>query len=614
MTRNDAPTSRLKSTSTNTCQSLGSRLWVLVIVCILQLSLSAHAQNFSHLDIENVYFIEDPDNQLSLEQLSDWQTLDTQTFNRGYSDSTWWLKFTIASPYPQNDWLLEFAYPVLDELDIYLLSDEGELLQQFRMGDKLSFIQRPIYHRNFIVPLSLTQNSSIEVFARIRSSSAIQTPIKVWAPNAFYSRDSIINLIEGAFFGGLLVIAIYNFFMYFVIRSHVYLFYLGYNLSLFFFFFSLHGWAFQFLWPNAVNWNDKAIAVSLALTCFFAWNFIGAFLGVKMISPLFARVQNIAVGIASVLIVSAFFLPYSLAISIIILFACFSCLWGYICGITAWKKGLAYAIIFLQAWSVFLLGSIILAASKFGALPINLFTEYAIQLGALLEVLLFSLALADRINKERAMRIRAQQHALNIQRKANEELEFRVEQRTSELEDANLRLKTLSGTDQLTGLKNRRYLDEFMLQAFIKAAKGNYHIAILLIDADHFKTINDTHGHIIGDECLQALALRINDSLQRPSDLVARYGGEEFCVVISDINEPGIHKIAESIRSNVEQTKIVTSGPEIDLTVSIGAVQGIPENEDAMLAFLSLADKALYEAKSNGRNCVRYQNYTTEMV
>jgi len=219
-------------------------------------------------------------------------------------------------------------------------------------------------------------------------------------------------------------------------------------------------------------------------------------------------------------------------------------------------------------------------------------------------VLLLSFALADRINWERQLRNQAQQQALDTQRIANEELEHRVHARTEELEQANRKLKELSDTDQLTGLKNRRYLNLYIEREFARAQRYQLSMAVLMIDVDHFKSINDSYGHPVGDDCLQEVAKRIRGEMRWPSDTAARYGGEEFCVVLPQTENQGAIIVAERIRNMIEFNPIETRSRNLSLTVSIGIHVIIPSPEYRVADMIAQADAALYEAKQSGRNRV----------
>jgi diguanylate cyclase (GGDEF)-like protein len=165
--------------------------------------------------------------------------------------------------------------------------------------------------------------------------------------------------------------------------------------------------------------------------------------------------------------------------------------------------------------------------------------------------------------------------------------------------EAEEKLEELATTDALTGLRNRRKFDASIEAEWRRAARQKRSLALLMIDADHFKTFNDTFGHQAGDEVLIGIAICISDSVRRAGDCVARYGGEEFAVLLPDLSPTQAFVVAETIRLKVEQW----CGETAITTVSIGVASLIPDADSAWNTMVHAADKALYAAKANGRNC-----------
>jgi two-component system cell cycle response regulator len=167
---------------------------------------------------------------------------------------------------------------------------------------------------------------------------------------------------------------------------------------------------------------------------------------------------------------------------------------------------------------------------------------------------------------------------------------------------ASRRLYESAMHDPLTGVHNRRYLDEHLQSEFAFAARHGTSLSLLLIDADHFKRVNDTYGHAAGDAALRALAGHLLRSV-RAEDMIARFGGEEFAVLAREITAEGAVAVAERIRRSVERTPVQLDDGAVSITVSIGvvtmtAVRPFPTAD----ALLEAADEALYRAKETGRN------------
>jgi diguanylate cyclase (GGDEF)-like protein len=161
------------------------------------------------------------------------------------------------------------------------------------------------------------------------------------------------------------------------------------------------------------------------------------------------------------------------------------------------------------------------------------------------------------------------------------------------------KLEEMATTDALTGLKNRRKFDAEMDSEWRRAARNATPVALLMIDADHFKTYNDTHGHQAGDQVLVGIAICISDSVRRAGDCAARFGGEEFAVLLPGVSAADAHGVAENIRRKVE---LWSEDPVDVTTVSIGVASMTPVSGLDWSHLIEAADKALYAAKANGRN------------
>ena len=188
----------------------------------------------------------------------------------------------------------------------------------------------------------------------------------------------------------------------------------------------------------------------------------------------------------------------------------------------------------------------------------------------------------------------------------HDSLEARVAERTAQLEDANRKLATLSVTDGLTGLSNRRHFDEVLRREWARCQRADQSIAVIMLDIDHFKKFNDHYGHQAGDVCLAQVAASLQAALRRPGDVVARYGGEEFCVVLPEADAAQAMQIGEHLRAAIAALALPHAAvAEGQVTISVGAAAIAPSPLGAADALLRAADGALYAAKGAGRNTVR---------
>ena len=190
----------------------------------------------------------------------------------------------------------------------------------------------------------------------------------------------------------------------------------------------------------------------------------------------------------------------------------------------------------------------------------------------------------------------ATQLGLFVQRKQTE----------AALQQANLELEILASLDGLTGVANRRYFNERLVQEWHRLEREQTSLSLIFIDIDYFKRYNDYYGHLAGDVCLTQVAQAMKRVIKRPADLVARYGGEEFVILLPNTSIKSALQVAELIRQEVQQLKIphVQSPVNDYVTLSLGLSSLVPSMKQSPEILIGMADEALYAAKKQGRNCV----------
>ena len=177
----------------------------------------------------------------------------------------------------------------------------------------------------------------------------------------------------------------------------------------------------------------------------------------------------------------------------------------------------------------------------------------------------------------------------------------------AQLQRSREELERLSRQDGLTGLANRRFFDDILRGEFLRSTRDRSPLALVIGDADCFKSYNDRHGHLQGDECLRRIAAQFSAVCRRPADLAARYGGEEFALVLPDTSLESAATMAEALRRAVEGLAIPHEASTVGnrVTVSLGVAAFVPRHGEAPELLVERADRALYEAKQQGRNrCV----------
>lgn len=591
-------------------------MWrVLLFVFLACLGLSAQADSIAVSNAPSqslnsaVRFLEDPQGHQTIDSVRSgavrWQQQQGESaFNQGYSASVWWLHLKLDNDSALSvSRYLELSYAVIDYVDVFVYDGERQL-QSHMLGDMLPFAQRPIENRFFVVPVSWEAGQSLDVYYRIKTSTSVQAPLTLWERDAFERNQNASNIAQGLYYGAMVVIAVYNLLIFLVLWERSYLFYVLFVLSLPLFMASISGQAYHYLWPDSVLWNDHAIPFFLGLAFASSALFARRFLQVKDWSAWMYKGLTFVSIFAFGCVAMSFVVPYNVTIHLLVPLGLFACVFEMSVGLMAWYKKVPNARYYVVAWLMFLLGGVMLALNKLNVIPTNMFTEYAMQFGSVLEAVLLSFAMAERINVERKLRFEAQTEALTVTRRLNEELEERVKERTQALEVANARLEALSNTDQLTQLKNRRYLEKVMEEEWQRCKRYGREFAVLMMDVDFFKKVNDQYGHPAGDACLKQVAERISRSVRWPSDQVARYGGEEFCMILPETDAEGAKVVAERIREFVQAKPIVTESDNFPVTMSLGVCAGVPSDDLTIEAMLKAADLALYQSKEAGRNRV----------
>lgn len=571
----------------------------------------------------------DPGKSLTIDQIRSpavqWQPIARTSPSFGFVEDVYWFRFQIDNRTGSDlKRLIELPRPFLDDVRLFH-QVQDQIVAYHVLGDEYLFSQRKIRHPNFIIPLQLNPGLN-QIYLRLASSGVMEAPLKIWEPMAFSEASADEHLLTGAVMGMLAVMVVYNLFLLLSTRDISYAYYIAFVASYLFFLGTLNGYAFAYLWPNAVRWNGVAISTFVATACLSASLFASKFLKLSSFSMVAANWMFMLTLLSIFLVVSSFVAPYGLTIRasvVLILVVAVSAL-GV--GYWRWWRGASFARLYCLAWTCVFAGFGVLVLSKYGVLPANFWVENSSQIGVMALVLLLSFTLADRMNSDRALRLNAQavalahakrarasQHALmKATERANQELERRVATRTNELnttldqlQSANGELQRLSTTDSLTQIGNRAFFDNALYTEHKRANRLGQPLALILFDIDHFKAINDTYGHPVGDVCLRHMADLMRYKVQRAGDVVARYGGEEFVILLLNSTLAYAMAFANEFRRDLESSVVSAEGRAIRFTASFGVACALPDPLYTPEHLLIDADRALYQAKREGRNCVR---------
>lgn len=324
---------------------------------------------------------------------------DQDVLNAGYSRSAFWLRVDLDYRAGERGrWWLELAYPPLDLLELYLPDGQGGYRLAERSGDTLPFSQRQIHQRNHLFEMQMTPGQSQRLYLRLESEGSIQVPLTLWAPVAYLEEQSAHIYILAVIYGVLLVMLVYNLFIYLSVRDRSYLYYILYIGSFGLYQISVNGLGVQYFWPESPWWANASTPFLIGAAGLFGCQFARSFLHTREHSPWIDRALLALMALGVVTMVLSFTSSYALALRLATFLALWFILVIFVAGILAWHRGMRVARYFMIAWTTFLIGGQINTLMVLGYLPHMFLTMYAGQIGSAVEVALLSLALADRIN------------------------------------------------------------------------------------------------------------------------------------------------------------------------------------------------------------------------
>jgi diguanylate cyclase (GGDEF)-like protein len=547
------------------------RLRIVLMVLMLALAVPASVQAlptnvdapFSRVALgPSVDVLEDPSGQMDLEAVrasTAFKPTPNMGTNFGFTHSAWWIRFSLAnSGDADRHVMLRQDYPLIDYLDLWAPQRNGDW-RHTATGDRTVFSTREFIHRDFIFDLELPAKSERTFFLRAASGGPVDLSLTLYEPHAIVAALSREQLAYGAYYGGFLVLVLYNFFIFLIVRDRAFFFYLLYAINYGLYFAVHNGLAFEFLWPNSPAWGNQALLVQLALSLVFGMQFTRTFLDTAGFAPRLDKVAIALQGLAAFGLVASFAAPYSVLILPIAVLTVIVTSLILTLGTLGLIKGYRPARYFMIAWGMLLVGVMAYMLKVFGLLPHNMLTQNGFQVGSLLEMVLLSLALASRVRE----------------------------------------LRRQSRTDTLTKVPNRRFFDEVAAMEFERAKRTRGAVALLVVDIDHFKQFNDRFGHARGDQVLKLVADHLCNGVRR-GDSVCRYGGEEFALILPGASNADATNLAESLRRLVE----TTASPDAPVTVSIGVASTRDHDFESVDEMFRAADSALYRAKDAGRNRV----------
>jgi two-component system, NtrC family, sensor kinase len=396
-----------------------------------------------------VEILEDKTNQLTFDEVKNskaFQPSEKTVPNCGVSKSTFWLRYKVKNESSDEALTMNLSYPNLDEVELHTLYPDTHFVEH--MGKYLPFVNRRYNYPSYIFNLNIEPDSTVQLFLKIRSGGQIMAPIYIGDRKEIFESLRSEVLFIGVFSGIMLIMFLYNLFIYFTVRDKVYLYYVGYILTVGLVQLCLLGYTFQLLWPGSTWLAKHSIYLLSALVGISSIEFIKVFLQTKTFTPKLHKGFIVFNLIYLLYIVLDLFNLSADAYSVIQLCAMLLSIYMMVTAYKIAKKGSRPARFFLLAWSIFLAGVFVYALKDVGIIPYNSTTIYLMPIGSAIETALLSFALADRINilkrekeKSDAKALQALKENERIITEQNIRLESKVKERTAELEASNKTLK-----------------------------------------------------------------------------------------------------------------------------------------------------------------------------
>lgn len=570
-----------------------------LLLVILSVSLSAKViltnedECYKNFTIEYYY---DKTNQLTLQDIQDKKFQTTKNnFTFGYLPGTTWFKIVLENNSTKKDFILDFNEVLWKSFDFYQYKNGKWDIQYNGLDTPLS--KRAFKAAHPIFKFSIAKNSTQTLYVKGQTVAGQMGRFEICTQQSYFSQShfEMIDLYM-IFAFSLVSILILNLYSYYLTKEIVYLHYMFYTFT--FIIFSAMQSGFYLLlgfhgWNEGLHVVGTFVLITLIL-------FSEDFLHIKEHSPIVDRFFQIsklvfllfAVCIYNNIPYTAFlFNIYSTLFFIVLFYAAVKAyMRGYL--------GVEYYLIALLIYSI-MMGMMILTFN--GILEYNLINRHLYLFGAFVEIVFFTLILANKYRTISLEKIRIQEELLVEKNKHEAELKRAVEIRTKELEEAKKELETMVRTDHLTKIRNLRSYRDKIAELLYRHERYGAIFSIAMFDIDDFKLINDNYGHKMGDIVLQELTALISNNI-RQNDYFFRIGGEEFILLLENTNIDKAKKLTLHILEIIE--KKLTLIPNHSITISIGLAE--VTDEDTEDSIYRRVDKLLYKSKENGKNQVSF--------
>ncbi|WP_415405639.1 diguanylate cyclase [Sulfurovum sp. CS9] len=566
----------------------------------------------SYNDFQVEYLEEKSGVSLGIEEISKMTFTKTisNAFTFGYNKNNFWFRFSIHNDSKEaRTMVLEFTEIFHKTTDLYIVSDQ-QIIHK-KNGLRVPVEERNIREANPAFSLHFAPHEIKELYVNIASIYAVFGSLQLKTPEQFRKDTQLKNNIYFFYFGAVIIIALYNLFIFFYFREKIYIYYVSYVLIFVLWAANYKGVLLPYISMKTYDILQITIPIFFTLLILFTQTVLET----KKSFSFFHKILN---GFLVVLGISFVWMLLFMHSGFYFMNLCASPLLPFLLLVAFWAlhKGQKFARIYLLGLIIYIISMMLISQLALGILPYSILLSNAPIIGSVFEIMLFSLLLAYRINLLREETLEAQEKLISQQHTESSRLFHAVAEKTVALNIANKELakeleenkelekhlKYQASTDSLSGLMNRRYFFDTCIKEMAHAIRYDTGLSYLTIDIDNFKAVNDTYGHPFGDEVIRSLAQQMIEN-SRTTDYIGRIGGEEFAILMPATGMDSAFHIADRLRENIAKHNIIFENRVVQVTVSIG-LSCYRKKDNDIQTIIKRSDKALYEAKDSGRNKV----------
>lgn len=499
--------------------------------------------------------------------------LTDQDVNQGVTDQAYWLRVRLSNPGAEPvSWVLNHETSYIDHMHVYYRDASETEFQRVSLSDRQPFHERPLEYRKLGFTHTTEAASHTDLYIKLYFEKADSVSLNLhWREASVFARQgSLESLLYGGYYGFMLTLVAITLVISLLLHRTTVLLYAALLLVTVVKWLLLNGYGFQYLWPKSVYWQNEGFHLVYLLFTLCALQFSKSFLKLGFYLPrvntLFSMLQIVSL-LGIVMRLSGVYLPalaLSYALLTVLALVIPAASWA------VWRRGVRHARWYTCAWLVYsltlwlALGSASSNWFNWGMQPL-----WVLQLSSMLEAGLLMVAMTEGLMG---------------------------------LENDRRQALAMANQDPLTGLGNRRLLQVEFEQFTERYQRSRKPVFLIMIDLDHFKSINDQYGHDAGDVVLNKVAKLLRNH-SRGSDVCIRYGGEEFALLLEADSQEEALAVSERIRREFEYTPTPYEGQMIEHTLSSGITPVLGHGQSLNVKeMMRRADAALYQGKAAGRN------------